>query len=181
MAKIFIIKIKMKLSLNEIQRFQKLAGVLKEAVDVKNIITQLDKIAKSKGFKLVKPIDYNPDVKKLARWINTSDTSSLAGFKNKNHKEVELFYFIEDSPNESLVSYDAGRVGGTGSIKQWLNPATWDKYLELNKSSKDDMSDIDLYKSVAKDIGKRTLDKLLDSGWELEDIANDPQGAADSL
>jgi hypothetical protein len=171
----------MKNQLNEVQKLQKVAGILKEAVDVKNIITQLDKIAKSKGFKLVKPINDHPDVKKLARWINTSDASSLAGFKNKNHKEVELFYFIEDSPNESLVSYDAGRVGGTGSIKQWLNPATWDKYLELNKSSKDDMSDIDLYKSVAKDIGKRTLDKLLDSGWELEDIAQDPQGAADSL
>jgi hypothetical protein len=171
----------MKQQLNEVQKLQKIAGILKEAINIKDIITKLNAIAKSKGFKLVKPIDYNPDFKKLARWINTSDTSSLAGFKNKNHKEVELFYFIEDSPNESLVSYDAGRVGGTGSIKQWLNPATWDKYLELNKSSKDDMSDIDLYKSVAKDIGKRTLDKLLDSGWELEDIANDPQGAADSL
>jgi len=181
MAKIFIIKIKMKLSLNEIQRFQKLAGVLKEAVDVKNIITQLDKIAKSKGFKLVKPINDDSDIKNLARWINTSDTSFFAGLKNKDHKEVELFYFIEDGPNELEVSYSTKRTGGTGSIKQWLNPTTWDKYLELNKSSKDNMSDIDLYKSVAKDIGKRTLNKLLDSGWELEDIANDPQGAADSL
>lgn len=171
----------MKQQLNEVQRLQKIAGIIKEDINTKDVITQLNAIAKSKGFKLVKPINDNSNVKILARWINTSDNSSLAGFKNKDHKEVELFYFIEDDPNESLVSYSTKRKSGTGSIKKWLNPATWDKFLELNKSSKDSMSDIDLYKSVAKDIGKRTLDALLDSGWELEDIANDPQGAAASI
>lgn len=171
----------MKIQLNEVQRLQKVAGILKEAVDVKNIITQLDKIAKSKGFKLVKPINDDPDVKKLARWINTSDASSLAGFKNKNHKEVELFYFIEDSPNESLVSYDSGIVGGTGSIKQWLNPATWDKYLPNTKKDVDSMSDDDLYQDLSNEIGRKILNRLLKAGWELEDIAYDPQGAASSL
>lgn len=171
----------MKIQLNEVQRLQKVAGILKEAVDVKNIITQLDKIAKSKGFKLVKPINDDPDVKKLARWINTSDASSLAGFKNKNHKEVELFYFIEDSPNESLVSYDSGIAGGTGSIKQWLNPATWDKYLPNTKKDVDSMSDDDLYQDLSNEIGRKILNRLLKAGWELEDIAYDPQGAASSL
>ena len=176
-----MIFIGMKQQLNEVRKLQKIAGILKEGINTKDIITQLNAIAKSKGFKLVKPINDDPDIKTLARWINTSDSSSLAGFKNKDHKEVELFYFIEDGPNKSLVVYSTERKDGTGSIKQWLNPATWDKFLELNKSFKDGMSDIDLYKSVAKDIGKRTLDALLNSGWELEDIANDPQGAAASI
>lgn len=171
----------MKQQLNEVQKLQKIAGIIKEDINTKDVITQLNAIAKFKGFKLVKPINDDPDIKKLARWINTSDSSSLAGFKNKDHKEVELFYFIEDDPNKLLVSYSTKRTGGTGSIKQWLNPATWDKFLKLNKSSKDNVSDIDLYKSVAKDIGKPTLDALLNSGWELEDIANDPQGAAASI
>jgi len=42
----------MKQQLNEVQKLQKIAGILKEAINIKDIITKLNAIAKSKGFKL---------------------------------------------------------------------------------------------------------------------------------
>ena len=38
-----------------------------------------------------------------------------------------------------------------------------------------------LYQELANEIGEKKLQKLLMKGWELEDIAEDPQGAAASI
>jgi hypothetical protein len=38
-----------------------------------------------------------------------------------------------------------------------------------------------LYQEIANEIGEKKLQKLLMRGWELEDIAEDPQGAAASI
>jgi hypothetical protein len=55
-----------------------------------------------------------------------------------------------------------------------------EKYVIPKEDEIDDDED-PLYQELANEIGERKLQKLLMKGWELEDIAEDPQGAAASI
>lgn len=52
---------------------------------------------------------------------------------------------------------------------------------DIYDDDEDNDSEDPLYDELANEIGEKILQKLLSKGWEIDDIAEDPQGAAASL
>ena len=167
----------MKQQLNEVQRLQKIAGILKEAKSnepsIHQVVQQLNKIANSKGFFAV---DKSPDVKGIS-----SGRYNLVKWENDDEKTVELYSGVkgpEATSNDLGIEYylkNGQRM--VGPALPWLKPDTWDFYFNNDNDNEEDP----LYDELANEIGEKTLQKLLSKGWEIDDIAQDPQGAAASL
>lgn len=185
----------MKSQLNEVQKLQKIAGILKENINeapltINQVVKQLNKIANSKGFYAV---DKSADVKPKG---GASGVKNLVKWQDDNENIVELYYNNFNGEKESVtvddlqIHYESDDGGsGEDSVKEWLDPDSWD-YLSFDFSSNDnsDYTDNDneddedpLYNELANEIGEKTLQKLLMKGWEIDDIAEDPQGAAASI
>jgi hypothetical protein len=133
----------MKSQLNEVQKLQKLAGIVKENINeapltINQVVKQLNKIANSKGFYAVdkskdqKPIKSASGVKNLVKWEDGSGAF------------VELYYNTMGSDSSNITVDDleinfAGDVAsGNDPVEDWLNPETWDyNFNEEDEESED--------------------------------------------
>lgn len=170
----------MKKQLNEIQRLQKIAGILKESINeapltINQVIKQLNKIANSKGFYAV---DKSPDEK----LDSVYGMYNLVKWEDDSENTIELFSLVKGknaTSDDLVVNYSTKSHDGRGPYEPWLKPNTWDSYFNDDEDSGD--NEDPLYIELANEIGEKKLQKLLMKGWELDDIAADPQGAAASI
>jgi hypothetical protein len=178
----------MKQQLNEVQRLQKIAGILKENVNeapltINQVVKQLNKIANSKGFYAV---DKSKDEKPTQ---NATGAYNLVKWADEEGGIVELYHTVKGrnvNYKDLEIHFEGGIYGsGNDSVDEWLDPDTWDYTFGEDDMYDDDDEDNDsedpLYDELANEIGEKTLQKLLSKGWEIDDIAEDPQGAAASL
>ena len=129
----------MKTLINEVQRFQKIAGILKEEMSkpvqsqgmeeaapksqtINSIVKQLNKIANSKGFYAV---DKSPDkggVKNLVKW------------ENHNEDFVELQYSKKGNVDDLSIHYKVGGpslyISDWDDVSDWMDPSTWDTHFD---------------------------------------------------
>ena len=179
----------MKAQLNEVQKLQKIAGILKENINeapltINQVVKQLNKIANSKGFYAVdKSADEKP--KKGASGVN-----NLVKWEDADDNFVELFYNkpygSEVTVDDLEINFDAPNFSGNDPVDQLLDPSRWDEaFTEEESTYYDDEDNKDaedpLYDELVNKIGEKTLLRLLIKGWEIDNIAQDPQGAAASL
>ena len=178
----------MKQQLNEVQRLQKIAGILKENVNeapltINQVVKQLNKIANSKGFFAV---DKSKDQKPSK---GATGAYNLVKWENEHEATVELYHTVAGrnvNYDDLEIHFEGGIYGsGNDSVDEWLDPDTWDHtFGEDDMHDDDDYEDDDedpLYNDLVNQIGEKTLQKLFDQGWDIDDIAEDPQGAAASL
>lgn len=168
----------MKSQLNEVQRLQKIAGILKENINeapltINQVVKQLNKIANSKGFYAV---DKSADVR-----IASHGRYNLVKWEDEDENTVELYSDIkgpEATFSDLGIEYRLKNgKRAVQSVSPWLDPNNWDSYLEhLGKKNEDP-----LYNELASEIGEKKLQKLLMKGWEIDDIATNPQAAAASI
>jgi len=126
--------------INEIRRFQKIAGILKEEMSkpeqsqgmeeavhksqtINSIVRQLNKIANSKGFYAV---DKSPD---------KFDEKNLVKWEDHNEDFVELQYHVKKgNVGDLIIHYKVGGpdtyISDWDDVKPWLKPSTWDTYFD---------------------------------------------------
>tara|TARA_R110000868_G_scaffold391756_1_gene662026 strand:+ start:1020 stop:1607 length:588 start_codon:yes stop_codon:yes gene_type:complete len=132
----------MKSQLNEIQKLQKIAGILKENINeapltINQVVKQLNKIANSKGFYAVdKSADEKP--RKGASGVN-----NLVKWEDADDNVVELYYNNPDAPlkvtvNDLEINFDGPNSSGNDSVAEWLDPARWDEAFEEESTPYDD-------------------------------------------
>lgn len=120
----------MKKQLNEVQKLQKIAGILKEDQSneptIHQVVQQLNKIANSKGFYA---IDKSPDIKGISH-----GRYNLVKWQNDNENTVELYSYVkgpEATFDDLGIEYylkNGNRM--VQSVRPWLNPNNWDSYLD---------------------------------------------------
>jgi hypothetical protein len=136
----------MKQQLNEVQRLQKIAGLLKENTLPKNmtinqVVKELNKIANSKGFYAV---DKSPDIKPKG---GVSGVKNLVRWEDDNENVVELYYNKsgKDITVDDLeIHFESdGSSGEDNEVEDWLDPMTWDTIFRGGEEDK--MDDDELY------------------------------------
>jgi hypothetical protein len=128
----------MKSQLNEVQRLQKIAGIVKENINeapltINQVVKQLNKIANSKGFYTV---DKSADVKPKA---GASGIKNLVKWKDDEDNVVELYHNkigTDVTIDDLEIHFESDESSGEEAVEDWLDPETWD--YEFNKSSDDD-------------------------------------------
>jgi hypothetical protein len=158
--------------------------LLKESIEESNIISQEQSAIIKRISNLILPYGF-----KQVR-INRSqmDESDIALFKNKDGDDVRIgISDIDNNTPYAIVGFAGSNLIQSEDAPIIYNPKWWKKIMgrKMDSISKypidNNNNEEDLYQNVANEIGEDTLQDLLDSGWDLEDIAQDPQGAADSL
>ena len=122
-----LLKVKMKQQLNEVEKLQKIAGLLKETINeapltINQTVKQLNKIANDNGFYAVdKSADRSEaGIKNLVKW------------ESDNDKSVELFYTINKGKNITVddleIRYTEFGLDEFDSVEEWLDPQTWESF-----------------------------------------------------
>ena len=130
----------MRQQLNEVQKLQKIAGILKEAKfnkpTINQVVKELNKIANSKGFSAVdKSRDQKPS-------RGATGAYNLVKWANEDGGTVELYHTVagRNVNYDDLEIHFAGGIYGSGNdpVDEWLDPDTWD-----HTFGEDDMYDVD--------------------------------------
>jgi hypothetical protein len=172
----------MKTLINEVERFQKIAGIIKEEMSgfeqsqgmeeaapkgetIKSIVKQLNKIANSKGFYAV---DKSPDkggVKNLVKWENHDEDFVELQYSKKGNVDDLIIHYKVGGPSAYIADWD--------DVSDWMDPSTWDTYFDEEELSYAPSKDLTPEEELQDDI-EEISQKINELRDELE-MASDKE------
>lgn len=158
--------------------------LLKESIEESNIVSQEQSAIIKRISNLIQPYGF----RQASIGRSQMDESDIAIFKNKEGDIVRIgISDVDNNTPYAIIDFAGSRAVQSELAPIIYDPKWWKKIMsrKMDIVSKypiaNNNNEEDLYQNVADEIGEDALQDLLNAGWDLEDIAQDPQGAADSL